>query len=97
MENKININEFYLDFYKCINKIIYKIHGDQNISNYLFHCKYLELNNNKQYTIPLTLCLGGGAYTAYSKIFEKWTPVSFVNNASYTKTQVDIIEERCRI
>ena len=68
--------------YKHSNALVPNI----KISHYLYNTFKSNPNN-----------LGLQIECKYSKIFEKWTPVTFVNNASYTKTQVDIIEERCRI
>jgi hypothetical protein len=63
------IYEIYIDFYKYVDKIIYNIHCNEFLQNYMFYCKYTELGCNNKHELPLTILLGGSGYIAYSNIF----------------------------
>lgn len=67
---KININDLYTKFYIVVNNIIYDIHINENITKYLFKCKYTPLNITKIYDLPLTICLGGSGFIQYNSIFK---------------------------
>jgi len=64
-----DINKLFIDFYRCVNNIIYNIHCNEYISRYLFICKYNELNSNKLFDYPFTICLGCARYIQYQDIF----------------------------
>ena len=53
MENNKKINEIYIDFYRFVDKIIYKIHNSE-INKFLFYCEYLEIENGNLNYLPLT-------------------------------------------
>jgi len=86
MENIKKINEVYIDFYRIVDKIIFKIHNS-DINKYLFYCDYLEIENGNLHHLPLTFCLGGGGYMAYSNIFKKY---NLVNNSNLNTLDYDI-------
>lgn len=56
------IYEIYVDFYKYVDKIIYNIHCNEFLQNYMFYCKYTELGNENIHDLPLTILLGGSGY-----------------------------------
>jgi hypothetical protein len=68
---KDDLFALYEYFYKTVDEIIYKIHNNITINTNLFYCNYNLLNNNSKLILPLTICLGGGGYLLYKKIFEK--------------------------
>jgi hypothetical protein len=67
---KDNINQLFNYFYNIVDKIIYDIHSNNIISSKLFRCKYNYLNEYINIDYPLTICLGGGGYLLYKKIFD---------------------------
>jgi len=68
--SKIDINELYTKFYNIVNNMIYDIHSNMHIKKYLFRCKYIPLNFEENYDLPLTICLGGGGFIQYNQIFK---------------------------
>lgn len=67
---KIDVNDLYTKFYLVVNNIIYDIHLNENITKYLFKCKYTQLNSTKIYDFPLSICLGGSGFIQYNNIFK---------------------------
>lgn len=86
MENNKKINEIYIDFYRFVDKIIYKIHNSE-INKFLFYCEYLEIENGNLNYLPLTFCLGGGGYMSYSNIFKQF---NLVNDSNLNTLDYDI-------
>jgi hypothetical protein len=50
--------------------MIFKIHENVKINKHLAYCKYFGLNITDEYTMPITMCLGGGGYIQYNHIFK---------------------------
>jgi len=58
----MNIDELYTKFYIVVDAMIFKIHENVKINKHLAYCKYNGLNITDEYTLPITMCLGGGGY-----------------------------------
>jgi len=67
---KINTSDLYTKFYFVVNDIINDIHINEYMRQFLFRCKYIPLNINKIYDLPLTICLGGSGFIQYNNIFK---------------------------
>jgi hypothetical protein len=67
--NKDDMLKLYEYFYNILDDIIYNIHNNKLININLFYCNYNLLNNNELLKLPLTICLGGGGYLLYQKLF----------------------------
>ena len=67
---KIDVNDLYTKFYLVVNNIIYDIHLNENITKYLFKCKFTQVNSMKIYDLPLSICLGGSGFIQYNNIFK---------------------------
>jgi hypothetical protein len=75
----MNKNDLYLDFYKYVNAIIYSIHSNNFINIFLYNTSFNDISINKKIYLPLTICIGGSAYIAYSNIFKKFGLIDNIN------------------